>query len=155
MPGRPRLQRGVQHVPQAEKTQFRQFVADAFDGKVDVHAGRAGKSRQLHAFAEAQGFEAGIAAAGGGAGFGFDEGVAKAGDQFPRQRIPLEQPEERAQRNVSVEFIRRSPANGASDESVPSECSRMASMILSYLWQAPQVVGPLFWAVWHSMQFLW
>ena len=104
MPGRPRLQRGVQHVPQAEKTQFRQFVADAFDGKVDVHAGRAGKSRQFHAFAEAQGFEAGIAAAGGGAGFGFGEGVAKAGDQFPRQRIPLEQPEERAQRNVSVEF---------------------------------------------------
>ena len=91
MPGRPRLQRGVQHVPQAEKTQFRQFVADAFDGKVDVHAGRAGKSRQFHAFAEAQGFEAGIAAAGGGAGFGFGEGVAKAGDQFPRQRIPLEQ----------------------------------------------------------------
>ena len=56
----------------------------------------------------------------------------------------------------SEEFkTHRRPANGASDESVPSECSRMASMILSYLWQAPQVVGPLFWAVWHSMQFLW
>ena len=104
MPGRPHFQWGVQHVPQAEKTQFRQSVADPLDGKVDFHAGRAGKSRQLHALAEAQGFKAGIAAAGGGAGFGFDEGIAEAGNQFPRQRIPFEQPEKRAQRNVPVEF---------------------------------------------------
>ena len=89
MPGRPRLQRGVQHVPQAEKTQFRQFVADAFDGKVDVHAGRAGKSRQFHAFAEAQGFEAGIAAAGGGAGFGFLSLAVMIFGQWKPQRIAL------------------------------------------------------------------